>query len=257
MTAETPLAKHEAETVEALEGQRRAWEERPIVRGLYLDWFAQIAASMSPVEGKDVEIGAGCGTFKEFRPGMIGTDVVPTPWADLVANAEQLPFEAGSVSNLVMIDVLHHVQRPLAALAEAARVLAPAGRMVMLEPYCSPLSTLGYRFLHHEDLAFDVDLEADEAHSSTDPLDANIALPTLIFWRRPGLLARAAPGLRVVDRKRLAWLVYPLSGGFTGTPLLPRFAATPALKIEHALNGLLAPLAGYRCLVILEKTPVG
>jgi SAM-dependent methyltransferase len=186
LSAELPNAERDPDTVAALWKQRDAWERRPLLRALYRDWFRSIVARLSVVEGPTVEIGTGCGAFQDFMPEAIGTDVIPTPWADRVADAQRLPFGADSVANLVLIDVLHHVPRPAAALCDAERVLRPGGRLLMLEPYCVPLSTLGYRWLHHERLDLEIGPDAHSGQSSDDPLDANIAIPTIVFWRPPG-----------------------------------------------------------------------
>ena len=45
-----------------------------------------------------------------------------------VGMAEQLPFAAGSFDVVICVDVLEHVDRPDAVIAEIARVLAPGGR---------------------------------------------------------------------------------------------------------------------------------
>lgn len=61
------------------------------------------------------------------------------PRARLVlGNAETLPFEDGSFDWVVAALVLCTVHDPAAALAEARRVLAPAGRLRVLEHVRSP-----------------------------------------------------------------------------------------------------------------------
>ena len=81
---------------------------------------------------------------------MIATDIQFAPWLDAVADAQHLPFAPGSAANIVMIDVLHHVEFPVAFFREAQRVLRPGGRVVMVEPAITWGSALFYRFLHHE-----------------------------------------------------------------------------------------------------------
>ena len=218
-----------------------------------MGWFERIADRLSAVDGPTVELGAGSGGFKDFLPSVVATDIVETAWTDRVADAERLPFEDGSVANVVMVDVLHHLPDPAVALAEMGRALAPGGRVVMVEPYCSPVSGLFYRHLHHEGADPHADLEGPAAQSSRDPFDANNALPTLLFWKQPQLVEQWAPSLRITERERFGWLVYPLSGGFTKPQLVPGALLGPALAVERALAPLLARVLAFRCLVVLER----
>lgn len=241
------------ETLATLWSLRRAWEERPFLRDLYARWFGLIGEELADLPGPTVEIGSGCGNYKDYAPGTISTDVIETPWADRIADAEDLPFDSASIANLVMVDVLHHVPRPREALREAERVLVEGGRLVMLEPYCSALSKYAYRYFHDEGADWTVDPERPEGQSSTEPFDANNAVPTLLFWRYRSLLADWVPGMELAVRRRLAWLAYPLSGGFTGRSLVSRPLWRPALKLDRALEKPMAPVAAFRCLVVLER----
>lgn len=255
MSAEPALSEAARErTVATLEENRAAWEGRPVVRRLYGEWFELLASRLSRIDGETVELGSGFGALRETIPGLVTTDVVASPWADRVADAEHIPFADGSLANLALVDVLHHVPHPRACFEEAERVLAPGGRMVMVEPYCAPLSAFAYSRLHEEDLDLDADPEHPQGPETGDPFDANIALPTILFWRRPGTVERWAPGLRVVERLRLAWLVYPLSGGFSRPSLVPQRLLGPALALEGLLGSAFAPLAAFRCLVVVERT---
>ena len=91
--------------------------------------------------------------------------------------------------------------------------------------------------------------DAQIAHAA---FDSNQALPTLVFYRQLGELRRRWPSLRLVERKRFAFLLYPLSGGFTRRPLLPPVLNPVARMLEQALRPL-APLLAFRCLVVMEK----
>jgi ubiquinone/menaquinone biosynthesis C-methylase UbiE len=50
-----------------------------------------------------------------------------------VAGAESLPLDAASVDRVVLGNVFHELDDPPRALAEARRVLAPGGRLVVLD----------------------------------------------------------------------------------------------------------------------------
>jgi SAM-dependent methyltransferase len=237
---------------EELEQHEAAWRSRPLLRRLYRDWYRELARRLADVPGQTVELGSGIGRFREVVPDALLTDVEPTPYADVVADAEALPFEDASVANLVLLDVFHHLARPGRFLEEAGRVLVPGGRVVMLEPYCSPLSTVAYRRLHHEDLDLGADGLGEHEALAASPWSANLALPTIAFFRRPEEIARRAPGLALVECRRLTLFVYALSGGYSRPPLAPGFLYRPLAALERALSPLL-PLAAFRCLVVLER----
>jgi hypothetical protein len=120
----------------------------------------------------------------------------------------------------------------------------------MLEPYCSAVSTIAYRRMHHERL--DLDADGFAASEQTDPLDANIAQTTLAFYRQRDELGQRWPELPVVEDRLLSLFVYPLSGGFSKRPLVPTAAYRPLAALERVLSPLL-PLAAFRCLIVLER----
>jgi SAM-dependent methyltransferase len=235
-----------------LREQRAAWEARPLLRKLYNGWYDQLAAQLAQVDGVSLELGCGIGTLKERYPGVVPTDVVPTPWAERVVNAEKLPYEDGALANVVMVDVLHHIPRPDAFFSELERTLRPGGRSVCLEPYCSPISTVVFKLCHHERTKLRVDPFANECLSTEDPFDSNQALPTLLFWRESDRFKARHPTLRIVYRQRLATLVYPLSGGFTKRPLLSLRSGSALLALEERAS-FITRAAAFRCLVTLEK----
>ena len=49
-------------------------------------------------------------------------------------SADALPFGDGAFDVVCMVDVLHHLDRPEAALLEAHRVIRPGGRLLVFEP---------------------------------------------------------------------------------------------------------------------------
>ena len=230
----------------------RAWEDRPLLRRIYREWFALLAAKLSGVAGVTLELGSGIGRLRELVPDIVTSDVEETPWADRVVDAAALPYGDGELANIVLLDVFHHLPNPAAFLDEAARTLVQGGRVVMIEPYVSPLSALAYR-LHHERLELDADGFAES--DAADPLDANLAQTTLAFFRQRHEYGRRWPELPIAEQRLLSLLVYPLSGGFTRRPLLPPPLFAPLDAVERVLTPFLGRLAAFRCLVVLERAP--
>jgi hypothetical protein len=83
-------------------------------------------------------------------------------------------------------------------------------------------------------------------------MEANIATTTLAFFRGESHLRARWPKLELRERRLLSLVVYPLTGGFSRRPLLPRVLYRPLTLLE----GALAPLnrvAALRCLLVLER----
>ncbi len=245
-------AAQELSFQETLVAHRAVWDRRPLLRCIYHEWYRRVAQQLSSVAGPTVELGSGIGSFKDFRPATVATDMHKSPWTDDVVDAQDLPYENGSVANLVMIDVMHHLPSPSRSLAEAARVLRNGGRLVVLEPYCSLVSTFVYKRFHHERTDLSVDPFGSPPLSSSAPFDSNQAVATLIFWHQLARFHRLFPGLEVRFRERLAMFAYPLSGGFTKPALLPQRLARPVLRLE-GIAEFMAPVLAFRCLISLER----
>jgi SAM-dependent methyltransferase len=242
----------DATLIDELRVQDEAWRSRPLVRRLYGDWYRLIVSRLSPVEGPTVELGSGISRFKEHHPETVATDIQLTPWVDEIVDAEQLPYDDGTVANLVLVDVFHHLASPASFFDSASHVLAPEGRAVLLEPYCSPVSYFAYRRFHHERTDLDMPPFDDDPHAAASPMAANQARATLVFFRHADEYARRWPSLAIVERRRLSLVVYPLSGGFTRPKLVPNAAYRPLTMVERLLSPL-APLLAFRSLVVLEK----
>ena len=140
------------EHAEEHRARRRVWEEKYAIRACYRGWHERMRPFI--VEGVSVEVGAGTGEFKSFWPGLLTSDLVATPFTDFAADALRLPLASGSVANLVVIDLLHHLSDPHGFLRESSRILRVGGRLLAIEPYITPVSYLGYRLFHHENIDF-------------------------------------------------------------------------------------------------------
>jgi SAM-dependent methyltransferase len=248
-----PINHLVVELHELLQSQLAAWNARPLLRRLYTEWYEEIAGRLAAVAGPTVELGAGIGRFKELYPSIVATDVEPTSWTDEAVDAEALPYENGSLANLVLVDVFHHLARPASFLDEARRTLVPGGRVIVLDPYCSLVSTPAYRLFHRERTDLRVAAFDEEAEVAASPLASNQARTTLAFFREADRFRERWPELSMVERRRLALLLYPLSGGFSGRRLVPAVLYRPLSVVERALAPL-APLLAFRCLVVLERT---
>jgi SAM-dependent methyltransferase len=240
---------------EALSHYREIWDRKAVLRLVYDDMFQRIADHT--VDGPTLELGGGVGNLKSKIPSLISSDVQFAPWLDLVADAQQLPFGSGSLANIVMLDVLHHVEFCSLLFMEASRVLRPGGRMVLVEPGITFGSTLFYRLLHHEPVAMNVDpLAEGTPDRERDPYDSNQAIPTLLATRYREQFHRKFPHLRVRKTQWLSFVAYPCSGGFKPWSLISERAARNLLVIERKLEPFLGRLFGFRLLMVIEKRQI-
>ncbi len=231
---------------------RRVWQHKPVLRLIYADLYRRIVAAMTA--GQTLEIGGGAGNFKTFAPDVVSSDILTVPWLDLVCDAQRLPFADDCFANIVLVDVLHHIESPRLFMSEAERVLVPGGRLVCCEPAITPVSGVFYRALHREPVDMSVDpLAANAVTGDRNPYDSNQAIPTLMVGKYREAVAREVPRLALRSVDRFSFWAYPLSGGFQNWSVLPAFAAGPLLWLEWRLRRLLGPLAGFRLLAVYEK----
>lgn len=240
-----------------LQTQIAAWRRKPGLRAVYHHWFARIVAELAERQPV-VEIGSGCGNFKQFYPAAIATDVIQSgPWIDQVIDARKLPFADNSIGNFVMIDCLHHLPRPIGVLRSAVKALQPGGRIVLLEPAITPWSRLVWRFCHHEPVELGVDFfaQADAPEPENEGFTyANMATAHLLFARGRRRLEQLLPEGRV---RKVQWsdaLLYPATGGFSYLSLLPSKMIAALHPWEYrCLPQWLARWTGLRMLIVIEK----
>lgn len=100
------------------------------------------------ITGRVLDVGCGRKPFKnlcENASEWVGLDPRPAI-GDVLAFAEEMPFEDGSFDTVLCIDVLSYCLRPFDALAECARVLTPGGKLILAAQTNAPDDSIWYGF---------------------------------------------------------------------------------------------------------------
>ena len=235
-----------------LDHYRQAWDQKPALRAVYDDLYSKMLYYGS--SGRSLEVGAGIGNLNILDQDLIRIDIQPSQAVDVAADAHFLPFKDESFANIYLVDVLHHLECPLKFLSEAQRVLTQGGRLIMVEPGITPISYLLYRVGHEEPV--DMSWRPDPTCWPTigrDPYESNQAIPSLLFHRFKESLIRYGITLKLIHKRRLSIVAYPLSGGFKPWSLLPKFLVAPILSLEKVLLPFLGWLIAFRIIIVLEK----
>ena len=244
MTA--PLAQHQAE----IERNLRAWEAKPLLKEIYVGFYRRILALIDPaIPGRIVEIGSGIGNLKTHLPAALATDLFPNPWLDLACDGYELPFKQGSLSHLVLFDVFHHLRAPNAFLREARRVLAPAGRLILFEPYISWFSSPVYGLLHHEPVAWGKPINLTESLPRPRDYYAAQGNATRLFFRNE--IPDWPEGWQIFHAEGFSCFHYLLSGGYSKPAFYPAGWLHGFRRLEAKLSRW-PRVFGGRCLICLR-----
>lgn len=226
------------------------WEKKPGLRKSYYHLYQKIESQISDKSpGLTLEIGSGIGRIKDIIPYCTTSDLFENQWLERIENAYKLNYSDQSLSNILLFDVWHHLEFPMAFLDEANRVLKPGGKVILMEPDMSLIGRFIYGNFHHEPLGFQYHFNlSTKANQNTYfaaqssawrffikkemPIDSN-------HWKTPFV-------------KRIVSFAYLVSGGFSGPSFYPSFLY-PLIKFGDAVLSIFPRLFSARILIVLEK----
>ncbi len=239
----------------ALARLETAWQTKPVLRRIYKEQFYRRLLAHTLPGAPILEIGSGMGHIREVDPSIWRSDILPSDGIHAVLDVHELPFAPNTFGSIIGLDVLHHFNTPLHFLKEAARVIRPGGRLVMIEPWITPFSRFVYTYLHQEDCDMQAQPWREDEQFAEGKLafDGNPALPYLLIEHGKTQMTAAVPSLRLRSVERFSSLTYLLSMGFKPNSFLPNAAYPLLYGIEEVTRPLWSPLAALRAMIVWEK----
>ncbi len=207
-------------------------------RELYRDQFKDFS---NPAALSILEIGSGTSPLKQFLSNVVTSDVLDLSYLDLVFDCHEIDkldaIKDNSLDVITLTNVLHHLKSPIAFLKRAVKKLKSGGKVIATEPFFSVLSTVIFKYLHHEPVDFQI--SQPELGEVQGPLaSANIALPWLIFFRRREWLQRLNDNfdLATLSVRPFSALSYMVTGGISHRLPVPGFLYRMLFRVDLALS---------------------
>ena len=218
---------------EVLTQNRIGFEKLNIALGiLYKEWYEFILNQLSDSDGINLELGCGASFINEIIKNVKKSDVFFNANTDLKIDAMEvgLKFE-NKISNLILVNVFHHISNPELFLRSAEKSLLRGGRIIMVEPSNNIWSRLVYKLVGHE--RFDTE-QITWKFESNDPLiDSNQALSWIIFKRDYKKFKKLFPEFSILKRKSIMPFSYLMSGGHSYNTKVGKIFIKIIRKIER------------------------
>ena len=239
-----------------LDGSQSAWERSSGLRYLYEKFYGVIAQECC--EGATLELGSGIGVSKQFIPGVITSDLVKTRYVDRAMSAYAIAKQEGGEawSNIIALDVLHHLASPLSFFESAAQTLRPGGRLVLMEPAATKFGRIFYSSFHHEPIRVkEIRPPFTFKSNGPDGTFANMGMGVGLFESYRDYMDQIfrTNGLKILSVQYRDVLAYPLTGGYSKRQLLPTNCLRWLHAIECRMPQSIMRHIGLRMLIVIEK----
>jgi SAM-dependent methyltransferase len=201
-------------------------KKNKFLEAIYVDFYARILKEIPPLEfPRTLELGSGGGFLKELAPHLMTSECVAVPGVERVVDACKIgeTFTEGELDAICALNVFHHLPDAAGFLRGASRVLRSGGRIVLVEPWFTPIGQWFHRLMHHEPCVNDPNFWGIVGEGRMTA--ANTRLPTSVFRDSDERFGREFPALRIVKREPFHKWLYLFSGGLQLNTRVPRFLA--------------------------------
>lgn len=233
---------------------RKIFKKKKTLQLVYKNYFNLIKENLEINSKKPIlEIGSS-GFIKNFIPNCITSNLVKNnKMIDKELNIFDLKKNKETFSNIVMIDIFHHLKFPMFALFNLHSALIKNGRVIMIEPAMGWIPRIIYKLFHHEPNGFDLKInwqdKTDLSFNKSDYFAAQ-ALP----WR--GFVKKELEYSKFFNLKKINYFsdfAYLASGGFSFNSFYPEKLYPFIKKIDYILTRISKTIFAARMIIVLEK----
>jgi hypothetical protein len=232
---------------------RIIYKKKILSNKIYEDYYKLIKKNILKSKFKILELGSGGGNIKKIIPHCITSDQFKSKKIDKKINIYSINLKKNSISNVIIIDVFHHLELPSLALDEIKKILIKKGRLIMIEPAMGLIPRIIYKLFHYEPNGFNYKINWNK--TSQKGLNKNRyfaaqSLPWRAFIMKELDLKK---NFKINKVEIFSDFSFILSGGYSYPAFYPLIFYFVIKKIDLFLTFLSKRLFGARMLIVLEK----
>lgn len=204
-----------------------------------------------------LEVGAGAAISNIFvSRNIVRTDILPFNEFNVLGNCamERLPFKDSSFDAVLAFDSIHHSEQPSKAIIELLRVIRKGGKIILVEPFVSPLSYLPYKIFHHEDTSWDfkeqgsIELSLRNLNPETgDQGVSRFIINQLSNWRTTNF------SKLTVSTTYLSPLSFFATGGVSRPLNTPKIIVNSLIQVEKLIPNFIMRFLASRVILTITK----
>ena len=233
---------------------RKIYQNKDLIKIIYNNYYKNIKKNIYLSDKKKIlELGSGGGNIKKVIKECITSDQFKNKNIDRIENIYKINFKKDSISNIILIDVFHHLQFPSLALKEIHKVLIKNGRIIMVEPAMGLIPRIVYKIFHYEPNGFNLRIKWNNIPKKI-PLSNQYFAAQSIPWRAfflKELNLKSKYSIKLI--KPFSDFAFLLSGGYSYKALYPKILYSLIRLIDKILTSISIRIFSARMLIVLEK----
>jgi ubiquinone/menaquinone biosynthesis C-methylase UbiE len=233
---------------------RKIYQNKGLIKIIYNNYYKKIKKNIYISNKKKIlELGSGGGNIKKIIQKCITSDQFKNKSIDRIENIYKINFKKNSISNIILIDVFHHLQFPSLALKEIHRVLIKNGRIIMIEPAMGLFPRIIYKIFHYEPNGFNLKINWNHIPKKIPSLNQYFAAQSMpwraFFLKELNLKSK----YKIKFIKPFSDFAFLLSGGYSYKALYPKILYSFIKLIDKILTSISIRIFSARMLIVLEK----